>query len=112
LTRPPTVLRAPASRKGTATLRRTARTDCAAGFTATVRGHLIKRVVFTLDGRRLATVGHAPFRTAVRATPGAHRVRARITFTDATRAKTVSMPYRACAAAVRNPAVGPSQFTG
>jgi hypothetical protein len=103
---------AAASRNGTATLRRTTRSSCADGFTATVRGHLIRRVAFTLDGRPLATVGHAPFRTAVRATPGAHHVRARITFTDATRTKTVSMPYRACAAALRNPAIGPSRFTG
>ncbi|WP_445149607.1 ice-binding family protein [Baekduia sp. Peel2402] len=101
-----------ASRRGTATLRRSRRPTCADGFTATVRGRMIKRVVFTLDGHRLATVGRAPFRAAVRATPGAHRVRARITFTDATRSRTVSMAYRACAAAVRNPATGPSQFTG
>jgi hypothetical protein len=110
--RPATPAAAAAERNGTATLRRSRRSSCADGFTATIRGHLIRRVAFTLDGRALATVGHAPFRTAVRATPGAHRIRARITFTDATRTKVVSMPYRACAAALRNPAIGPSRFTG
>jgi hypothetical protein len=101
-----------AAHRGTATLRRTRRPACTAGFTATVRGAYVKRVVFTLDGHRLRTVGRAPFTAIVRATPGAHTVRARVTFTDATRSKTMTMPYRACAAAVRNPATGPSQFTG
>ena len=100
-------------RRGTAVLGRTPRRGCAEGFVASVRGHIIRRVVFTLDGRRLASSGRVPlFRAQVRASPGRHRVRARVTFKDATPAKTLSFAYRACAAAARNPARGPSRFTG
>ena len=48
----------------------------------------------------------------VRALPGAHAVRARVTFKDATRAKTLALGYRACADAILSPTSGPSQFTG
>jgi Ice-binding-like len=112
------------TRNGTAVLRRNPRTPasattpgspngaCTAGFSARVRGHLIKRVVFSLDGRRIASRVTSPFQVYVRAAPGRHRVSARVTFKDATRAKTLSLPYRACAAALRQPRPGPSQFTG
>ena len=103
-----------ATRKGTATINRPATamlTSCTSGFTATVHGRMIKRVVFTLGGRRLASRTGSPFRVYVAA--GRHGiVRARVTFKDATRAKTLTLPYRACAAAVRHPQRGPSQFTG
>ena len=110
--------RAPRSarRNGRATIRRTpnraSTPACASGFHATVRGHLIKRVVFSLDGRRIDSQVRSPFRLSVRAAPGRHTVRARVTFTDATRAKTMTVPYRACAAAVLHPRRGPSSFTG
>jgi hypothetical protein len=97
---------------GTATLRRAPRTSCRDGFRVTVRGHLIRRVVFRLDGRRISSVGKSPFRALVRASAGVHRVRARITFRDSTRAKTSTVRYRACAAAVLQPRRGPSRFTG
>jgi hypothetical protein len=103
-----------ATRKGTATITRPSTkmlTACTAGFTATVRGRMIKRVVFTLGGRRLGSRTGSPFRVYVAA--GKHGIiRARVTFKDATRAKTLTLPYRACAAAVRHPQRGPSQFTG
>jgi hypothetical protein len=114
-----------ATHNGTAILRRLPRklgsatptsgspaASCTAGFSARVRGHLIKRVVFSLDGRRIVTRVTSPFQVYVRAAPGKHRVTARVTFKDATRAKTLSLPYRACAAALRQPRPGPSQFTG
>jgi hypothetical protein len=107
-----------ATRDGTATLRRTPGTSgspanaCTAGFSATVTGRQIKRVVFSLDGRRIASRTGSPFRVLVRALPGRHQVTARVTFKDATRAKTLKLRYRACAAAVRHPRYGPSQFTG
>jgi hypothetical protein len=118
-----------ATRKGTAVLRRTAtvrgtpgrRTPgrsapadrCITGFRATVHGAMIKRVVFRLDGRSLRTVSSSPFQVLVKASVGRrHNVTARVTFKDATRARTLSLGYRACAAAVRRPARGPSQFTG
>jgi hypothetical protein len=49
---------------------------------------------------------------SMRATPGDHQVRVRVTFKDATRTKTVTMPYKACAAALLSPRGGPSTFTG
>jgi hypothetical protein len=112
-----------ATRRGTATLVRTpgtprsprtprAASTCTDGFSATVRGRLIKRVVFRLDGRRIASRTASPFRVLVRAGSGRHNITARVTFKDATRAKTLTMRYRACDAAVRNPRNGPSQFTG
>jgi hypothetical protein len=86
---------------------------CTAGFRATVRGRMIKRVVFTLDGNRLSSRVKSPFRVYVKtAKPGKHIVRARVTFKDATKAKTLSLRYRACAAAVLTPRRGPSVFTG
>jgi hypothetical protein len=39
-------------------------------------------------------------------------VRVHVTFTDATRAKKMTMRYRACAAQLLQPRHGPSRFTG
>jgi hypothetical protein len=113
------------TRKGTAVLRRLSSSpgspgspgspaeSCTAGFTASVRGRQIKRVVFSLDGRRIASRIGAPFQVSVKAAAaGKHNVRARVTFKDATRAKTLNLGYRACAAAVLQPRRGPSRFTG
>jgi hypothetical protein len=106
-----------ARRNGTASVRRVPnegppREACTSGFRATVSGRLIERVVFSLDGRRIDSQVNSPFRVFVRAAPGGHTVRARVTFKDATRAKSMTLPYRACAAAVLRPRSGPSQFTG
>jgi hypothetical protein len=101
-----------ATHHGTASLRRTPPAACAAGFRAAVRGHMIKRVAFSLDGKRIGSRTSSPFRVLVRAAPGAHKVGARVTFKDATHAKTMTFPYRACASAVLHPPHGPSQFTG
>jgi hypothetical protein len=101
-----------ATRNGRATLRSALREACTSGFRATVRGHMIGRVVFSLDGKSIGSRANSPFAISIRATPGAHQVSARVTFTDATKAKTMTLPYRACAAAVLQPPHGPSQFTG
>jgi len=85
---------------------------CRAGFSATVRGREIKRVVFRLDGRRIASRTGTPFQVTVRATAGRHKVTALVTFKDATRARTVTLGYRVCAAALLRPRRGPSRFTG
>jgi hypothetical protein len=108
------------TRRGTASLKRvpkaprSRRSSCTLGFTATVSGREIKRVVFTLGGRLLTSRVGSPFRVYVpawRARSGS-LIQARITFKDATRAKTLTSRYRACAAAVLHPRRGPSQFTG
>jgi len=100
------------ARRGTAIIRRTRRYACTAGFRATVSGRLIKHVTFSVDGRRIGRRGSSPFTVYVPATPGAHKVKARVTFKDATRARTMTLGYRVCAAAVRHPRRGPSPFTG
>jgi Ice-binding-like len=97
---------------GRAVVRPAPREACTSGFRATVTGHMIKRAVFSLDGKSIGSRTNSPFAMSVRAAPGAHQVRVRVTFTDATHAKTVTLPYRACAAAALHPRHGPSQFTG
>ena len=114
----PTTKAPPASRstlKGTAVLRRTPGSPlrtCEDGFSATVTGSQIKRVVFRLDGRRVSSRSGSPFRVLVRGLPGKHTVTAFVTFKDATRAKTLSVDYRACSQALLQPRRGPSRFTG
>jgi hypothetical protein len=99
-------------RNGTTTFQRTPHATCTSGFRATVHGKLIKRVVFSLDGKQIQSQAKGPYVVFVRALPGAHAVRARVTFKDATRAKTLALGYRACADAILHPTSGPSQFTG
>jgi hypothetical protein len=93
-------------------MKRARRNSCTDGFRAIVRGRRIQRVVFRLDGRRISSRRHSPFRVRIAATRGAHLVRARVTFKDKTRAKTMTMRYRACAAQLLQPRRGPSQYTG
>ena len=100
------------TRNGTTSFERTPHATCTSGFRATVHGKLIKRVVFTLDGKRISNLSKRPYNVFVRAMPGAHHVNARVTFKDATKAKTLALGYKACADAVLSPTTGPSAFTG
>ncbi len=109
---PPASTTSIATRNGSATLTRTRRASCGLGFTATVRGRQIRRVVFTLDGRRIASRSGSPFRVTVRALHGSHVVRAHVTFKDATRSRTLKLGYRVCAAVVLRPRSGAAHFTG
>jgi hypothetical protein len=100
------------TRNGSTTLQRTPHATCTSGFRATVHGKQIKHVTFTLDGRTIQSQAKGPYVVFVRARPGAHNVKAHVTFKDATRPKTLALGYRACADAVLTPKAGPSQFTG
>ncbi len=100
------------SRNGRAVVRPVPREACTEGFRAVVRGKMIERVVFSLDGRSIGSRTGSPFAMSMRAAPGAHQVRVRVTFKDSTRAKTVTLPYEACASALLTPRRGPSAFTG
>ncbi len=95
----------PTTRNGTATLRSGPNSGpnggpnsgpngrCTDGFTATVRGRMIARVVFRMDGRRIANRAHSPFKVLVKAAgAGRHIIKARVSFTDRTRARTLSVP--------------------
>jgi len=84
---------------GTAILLRAPRSACTAGFHATMRGKLIKRVVFSLDGRRLANTARsrwppAPARPCCRSWPAA-RARSRCTGPTAWRARRGPRPRTA-----------------
>lgn len=100
------------ARKGKTVMRRAPFASCTAGFRATVRGRGIKQVVFSLDGKRIASRARSPFKVYVRAAPGRHKVTARVTFKDATRPRVLTLGYRPCAAAVLRPRRGPSRFAG
>jgi hypothetical protein len=68
-------------------------------FRATVRGRRISRVVFTLDGHRIRTDARAPFDVQVPASPGRHRLRARVTFVAGarTRPRLLALRFTRCA---------------
>lgn len=103
----------PTTRRGSSTLSRTSREDCTDGFTASVRGSHIARVVFRLDGRRIANQTSGPFRKyVVTHAPGPHSITAHATFTDRTRARTMRFRYAICAAGSLSPRRAPSSFTG
>jgi ice-binding like protein len=109
---PPNPKNHKSTHRGTAVLRPGSRSACSEGFRATVRGRMIERVIFSLDGKRIASRTNSPFRVLIEASPGAHALRAQVTFKDATRARTMRLRYRGCAEAVLRPHRGPSQFTG
>ena len=103
------------------TPRRTARTIASvgtgrcvpSGFRAEVRGLLIRRVTFLLDGRRVGTLsGRPPFAIVVSSLRGVHTLRARVSFTDLTRPRTLRFAFRICEQQARpTPGVG-GGFTG
>jgi hypothetical protein len=71
------------------------------------------RVTFRMQGRHLSTLKSSPFSVLVKtAAAGRHIIKARVTFKDLTRAKTLRFRYRACAAQVRQPRRGPARLTG
>jgi len=68
-------------------------------FRAVVTGLRIRRVVFSLDGRSLATRSRSPFSVSVPSLTGVHLLRVRVTFTDATRPASFRLRYRSLAVA-------------
>jgi hypothetical protein len=88
-------------------------------FRAVVTGLMIRRVVFSVGTHVIATRNRAPFEAQVKDGDGIRTVSARVTFTDATPAKTLKLRSRACSAAAsrvaprrpRTPST-PTGFTG
>jgi hypothetical protein len=88
-------------------------------FRAVVTGLMIRRVVFSVGTHVIATRNRAPFEARVPDGDGIRTVNARVTFTDATPAKTLKLRSRACSAAAsrvaprrpRTPST-PTGFTG
>jgi hypothetical protein len=65
-----------------------------------------------MDGKVIGNRKNSPFKVFVRRTSGNHMIRARVSFKDLTRVKTLRFRYRACAAQVRQPRRGPGALTG
>ena len=88
-------------------------------FRAVVTGLLIRRVVFSVGSHVIVTRNRAPFEALVPDGSGIRTGTARVTFSDATPAKTLKLRSRACAAAAsrvaprkpRTPST-PTGFTG
>jgi hypothetical protein len=84
-------------------------------FKAVVKGLLIRRVVFSLDGKKISTQSKAPYVVSISASPGIHKVKARVTFTDDTAPATLRFRFRECSNALASPPRrphGPGGFTG
>jgi hypothetical protein len=84
-----------------------------ATFKATVSGSLIKKVIFSFGGRVIATRVKSPFAASVDPGSGTHSLRAYVTFSDNTPAKTLKFSVKSCEAAERSvkPSATPG-FTG
>jgi Ice-binding-like len=88
-------------------------------FRAVVTGLMIRRVVFSVGTHVIATRNRAPFEARVKDGDGIRTLTARVTFTDATPARTLKLRSRACSAAAsrvaprrpRTPST-PTGFTG
>jgi hypothetical protein len=81
-------------------------------FRMVVTGRVIRRVVFSLGRRVIATRTRSPFEVFVRTSAGMHTVTAFVTFTDSTPARTLRMRFRSCAAELSHPPLGGFGFTG
>ena len=92
-------------------------------FRAVVTGRFIRRVVFSLGGRVVATASRSPFEALFSPGGGIHTLTAHLTFTDGTPAATLHLRAMSCAAAKRHvhqphppplsqPPRSPSGFTG
>ena len=83
-------------------------------FEVTVSGKLIRRVVFSFAGHVVATRTKAPFTASVDPGTGTHMLKAHVTFSGTTPAKTLHVPVRSCNSAVLSvkPVAGSGGFTG
>ena len=104
-------------RRVATTIGRYGTTRCVEGFQAVVTGLLIRRVVFTLSGRVIATRSKAPYTASVSRGNGIRTLKAKVTFTDGTPTVRLSMRFRSCsvqAANVPHPRKAriPTGFTG
>ncbi len=84
------------------TVARFGRGRCVEGtFRAIVSGVNIRRVTFWVDGHWVNTQDRAPFAATIRLHRGTHKLRARVTFTDATRPRNIGFRFKPCAQAKR-----------
>lgn len=82
-------------------------------FRASVSGLKIAKVVFSVGKRVVGTRTKAPYSVVIaRFFGGVRVVKARVTFTDATKPVNLRMSYRACGAATSAVPTSPTPFTG
>jgi hypothetical protein len=82
-------------------------------FRVSVTGKKIRKVVFSIAGKTIATRTRAPFSATVPVFDAdTHTVKARVTFTDKTKAKTLSLRFKSCAEATAQAPQTPAGFTG
>ena len=68
-------------------------------FRAIVTGLFIRKVIFQLDGRTIATRTHAPFSATVKPRDGARKLTARVVFSDGTKTVLINLHFRSCSLA-------------
>lgn len=82
-------------------------------FKVSVTGSKISKVVFTVANKQKTTRTKAPYTATVQIYDGGTRtVKARVTFTDGTKAKTLSLRFKSCAEATAQAPRIPVGFTG
>jgi hypothetical protein len=82
-------------------------------FKVSVTGTKIAKVVFSLGNGQRTTRTKAPYTATVQVFEGGtHTVRARVTFTDKTKAKTLKLRFKSCAEATAQAPRNPVGFTG
>lgn len=97
-------------RNGSATVTHTARGPN--GTAVVVKGHAIKKIVVSVDNKRVESSTKSRLRTNVTGAPGTHKVTVNITYKDKTPGKTTTFHFHVPSPAPLHPHHGPSQFTG
>ncbi|MCW2955727.1 MAG: hypothetical protein JWO69_596 [Thermoleophilia bacterium] len=85
------------------------------GFRTFIRGLAVRRVVFTMGGKVIATRRSAPFAINVPRAAGMRVLRARVSFSNGAAPVTLTMRFRTCASRVASPSrrpVTPPGFAG
>lgn len=82
-------------------------------FKVSVTGSKIKKVDFSIGGKQKTTDSRAPYSATVQVYDGGTRtIKARVTFTDSTKAKTLKLRFKSCAEATAQAPRNPTGFTG
>ncbi|MBJ7354373.1 MAG: DUF3494 domain-containing protein [Thermoleophilaceae bacterium] len=82
-------------------------------FKVSVTGTKIRKVVFSVGGKQITTRTKSPYSATVQIYDGGTRtVKARVTFTDGTKARTLSLRFKSCAEATAQAPRRPVGFTG
>lgn len=82
-------------------------------FKVSVTGTKIRKVVFSIKGKQLASRSKAPYSATIQVYDGGTRtINARVTFTDGTKTANLKLRFKACAEATAQTPDNPAGFTG